>query len=475
MTFEYGKSSRLLRLRAGETSMALRHWLLGLAVAPLWASAHAQSFDATPLDYREAQARLLQRSDAVAAADADVRSKEAQEDATRTLRTPTVEFEAQHIRYEKTLFLPLGPLADVAQDYAINDPLRFRMERGSTRPIVTATMPIYSGGQIPAVQAAAAAQVSQSRAERETAVDDALLQMSQLYFGQQLLAQVRDIRLDVLSGLDRHVSDAIRLERAGFISRAQRLQAEVARDDAARELEKARADLAGADAALSGVLRAPSGVEPTTPIFMIRRPLDSLESYLASARRTHPQLERLRAMEEQAEAAVDVQRARLRPTVYGFAQYNLDRREALLADPDWSVGVGLRYTLLSGEGRSDRVRSARETVARAQAGLREAHTQIEIGVARAWNDAEAARRRFMLTNSAIASSQENLRVQTVGYQQQQTTSLDVIDAQLGVGRSRVERAQAAHDFVIALARLLHVSGEIDRMPDYIDQGERIAQ
>ncbi|HBV13185.1 MAG TPA: TolC family protein, partial [Brevundimonas sp.] len=172
--------------------------------APLWASAHAQSFDATPLDYREAQARLLQRSDAVAAADADVRSKEAQEDATRTLRTPTVEFEAQHIRYEKTLFLPLGPLADVAQDYAINDPLRFRMERGSTRPIVTATMPIYSGGQIPAVQAAAAAQVSQSRAERETAVDDALLQMSQLYFGQQLLAQVRDIRLDVLSGLDRH-------------------------------------------------------------------------------------------------------------------------------------------------------------------------------------------------------------------------------------------------------------------------------
>ncbi|WP_349677230.1 TolC family protein, partial [Brevundimonas sp. UBA875] len=76
--------------------------------------------------------------------------------------------------------------------------------------------------------------------------------------------------------------------------------------------------------------------------------------------------------------------------------------------------------------------------------------------------------------SAIVAAEENLRVQMVGYQVQQTTSLDVIDAQLGVGRARIQRAQAAHDFVVALARLLHVSGRIEDMPDYIDQGERIA-
>ncbi|KAK0359397.1 hypothetical protein LTR94_031477, partial [Friedmanniomyces endolithicus] len=162
--------------------------------------------------------------------------------------------------------------------------------------------------------------------------------MTQLYFGQQLLTRVRDVRRDVLGGLERHVSDAIKLEQAGFISRAQRLQAEVARDDAAREFEKAQADLESADATLSGLLRSSSPVVPATPIFVITRPLDPLDDFLDAARRAHPQLERLEAMEQLAQAGVTNQRSKLRPTVYGFAQYNFDRRDTLLTDPDWTVG-----------------------------------------------------------------------------------------------------------------------------------------
>ena len=446
--------------------------VLSILAAPS-VEAHAQSTATASLDYREAQARLLQRSDAIQGSNADVRSKEAQVGSTRTLARPTVDFEGQIIRYRKSLYLPLGSLAPVAQDYGISDPLHFEAERTSTRPIVTATLPLYSGGQIPAARAGAAAQLGQSRAERQIVIDNALLQMTQLYFGQQLLTRVRDVRRDVLAGLERHVADAIKLERAGFISRAQRLQAEVARDDAARELEKAQADLASAEATLSGILRTPS-VDPATSIFVITRPLDPLDANLEAARRAHPQMERLEAMERLAEAGVANQRSKLLPTVYGFAQYNFDPRNTLLTDPDWMVGIGLRYRIFSGAGRLQAVEAARETVAQAQAGEREARTQIEIGVIRAWNDTEAARRRFLMTDSAIASARENLRLQMVGYRQQQTTSLDVIDAQLGLGRARVQRVQAAYDFVNALAQLLHVSGEIEEMPDYIARGERVA-
>ena len=259
--------------------MTLRCSMLVAALATaVCQGAQAQTIDRLDLDYRSAQARLLERSDAIQGADADVRSKEAQKGSTSTLRRPTVEFEGQMIRYQKTLYLPLGPLADVAQDYAIYDPLRFEIERTSTRPIVTATLPLYSGGQIPAAQAGAAAQLGQSRAERQIVIDNGLLQMTQFYFGQQLLERVRDVRRDALAGLDRHVADALKLEQEGFISRAQRLQAQVARDDAARELEKAQADLASAQVALAGALRAPSGVDPVSPIFVIRQPLRSLSA-----------------------------------------------------------------------------------------------------------------------------------------------------------------------------------------------------
>ncbi|WEK00951.1 MAG: hypothetical protein P0Y59_04450 [Candidatus Sphingomonas phytovorans] len=43
-----------------------------------------------------------------------------------------------------------------------------------------------------------------------------------------------------------------------------------------------------------------------------------------------------------------VQQSKLRPTIYGFGQYNFDRRNSLLTDPDWSAGIGLKYKLMSG-------------------------------------------------------------------------------------------------------------------------------
>lgn len=444
-------------------------FLSGLMIS----SAAAQTVTPVALTFDSAQSQLLERSDAIAASEANLRSKEAQEGATRTLRRPDVDVEAQLLEYQKTLYLPLGSLAPVAEEFGIEDPLRFQQRRRSTRPIVTATLPIYAGGQISGTQAGAAAQVGQARADRDIATNEQLVQLVRAYFGQQLAERALGIRRDVLAGLDRHVADAVKLERAQFISHAQRLQAEVARDDARAEYEKAIGDLATANAALAGLLREPAGVRPTTPLFVISRPLPPLETFTASALSSHPQIARLEALEGQASAGVTLQQAKQRPTVYGFAQYNFDRQNSLLTDPDWTVGVGVKYKLISGLGRRQMVDAARETQEQARAGIREGRTQIGIGVTKAWNDVEAARRRYLLLDSAIASSAENLRLQTLSYREQQATSLDVIDAQLGLGRTRIQRAQAANDYVQALAQLLNVSGMIDQMPRYVADADKV--
>ncbi|MGB3320662.1 MAG: TolC family protein [Sphingopyxis granuli] len=446
---------------------------LTLAFAALIAPVPLVAQDGSiPLDYRAAQQRLFERSDAIAASEANVRGKEAQAGATSTLGRPELDFEAQLLDYQKTLYLPLGSLAPLAQPFGIEDPMRFRRRETAVRPIATATVPFYSGGQIAGVKAGARAQLDQARAERRGSVDRALLQLAQAYYGQQLAERALGVRRDVLAGLDRHVADAVKLEREQFISRAQRLQAEVARDDAAREFEKAVADLETANVALAGLLRAPQGVRPTTPLFVLSQRLEPMETYRTAALDAHPELDRLRAMEAQAEAGIAIEKSKQRPTIYGFGQYNFDRRDALLTDPDWTVGIGLRYKIASGMGRNQSVEAARQTVLQAHAGLQEARTQIEIGVAKAWNEAEAARRRFLLLDSSLESAAENLRLQSLSYREQQATSLDVIDAELGLGRARIQHAQAAHDYVLALAQLLDVSGQGARLPDYIARADK---
>lgn len=452
--------------------MRLLRWSL-LCAATLAAPAVAQTNAPLTLDFNAAQQRLLQRSDAIEASAAALRGKQAQEGATRTLGRPDVDLEAQLLEYQKTLYLPLGSLAPVAESFGIRDPLRFRQERTSSRPIVTATLPLFAGGQISGTQAGARAQVAQAKADRDIAVDNALVQLVQAYYGQQLAERALGIRRDVLDGLNRHVADAAKLQQERFISRAQYLQAEVARDDAAREYEKAIADLATANAALAGMLRAPDGVHPLSPLGVNSRPLEPLDTFKAAALDAHPQLARLKALEDQARAGVTIQQSKLRPTIYGFGQYNFDTRNSLLTDPDWSVGVGVKYKLMSGAGRRQQVDAARETVAQTEAGLREARTQLEIGVTKAWGEVEAARKRFKLLDSAQASATENLKLQTLSYREQQATSLDVVDAQLGLGRARIQRAQAANDYVQALAQLLSMSGQMDRMPDYLARMDEV--
>lgn len=452
--------------------MSLRHGIAAFLLASA-APCAAQDAGVLSLDYGAAQQRLLDESDAIEAQEANVRSKEAQEGATRSLRRPDVDVEAQLLEYQKTLYLPLGSLAPVAEQFGISDPLKFQEEKTARRPIVTATVPIYAGGKISATQAGARAQVAEANADRSITANDQLHMLVQAYFGQQLAERVLAIRRDVLAGLEQHVADATRLEHEGFISHAQQLQAVVARDDAARELEKARSDLATANAVLAGLLRAPAGVRPVSPLAVDTRQLEPLEEFKVAALSDHPQIARLHALGDQAEAGVRIQRSAQRPTVYGFGQYNLDRDHGMLTDPDWAFGVGLKYKLFSGTGRRQMVESAQETVAQTQAGLREAETQIAIGVAKYWNETDAARQRFLLLDSSIASAEENLRLQRLSYREQQATSLDVIDAQLGLGRARVERAKAAYDYIQSLADLLYACGQIERLPDYLSHADKV--
>src|SRR5262245_754907 len=60
------------------------------------------------LSFVDAAARLAEVSDAVAAADANVRGRRDLLDATRSLRLPHLTLEARWLEFEKELELPLG-------------------------------------------------------------------------------------------------------------------------------------------------------------------------------------------------------------------------------------------------------------------------------------------------------------------------------------------------------------------------------
>ncbi|MFL0671983.1 MAG: TolC family protein [Erythrobacter sp.] len=450
-------------------------WRWGMAWAAsicAWGSAAlAQTGDA--LSYQAAQQRFTEQSDALDAADAGVRAAAARYQATRTIGRPEVEFEAQVLDFQKTLFLPLGPLAGAGEAFGLPDPLQFRIRELVTRPIITATLPLYAGGQMDAARTGAASRLAIEEAARDDTSAKGLAQLARAYFGRQLAVEARSVRRALVNGIGQHVLDARALEREQQIARVQRLQAEAALEQAMRELEKAEGDVAAAEIGVMGLLRLDAPADLATPLAVPTAPLPPVGEFIGSALENHPAIRRLDASVTLAGAGVTAEAAALRPTVYAVAQYNLDRENALLTDPDFIFGIGVKYKLASGLGRRSQLAAARDTEAQASAGAREARSQIETGVMIAHNRAENARRRHALYTRNIAAADEALRVASLAFRELQGTSRDVTDAELLAASARVEQALAAYEYVDALINLMEVSGQMERLPEYLALAQKV--
>ena len=434
--------------------------LLAVALALSAGQVRAQHAPNVELSFEQASARLGQVSDALAAAAANVRSKEALGRATRYLRLPDIALEARQLRFEKSL--ELGQLNATTAEW------RFR-------PIASLALPIYTGGRIPAAQQAAAASVRQAEAERDMVSQSVSVQLVQTYFGLQLAVKTANVRAEALAGLQAHLDHTFALERQGFATKAQRLQATVSRDQAARERQKALADLETAREALANLLHTEDPVVPTTGLFVICAPLASIDEFKREALAHHPQLAQLTAVQDEAAQAVRARKAELIPQAYAFSQYDLYKHDALLTESNWAFGVGLQYLVFTGNGRRDRVRAARDQYDQAGATIRDVRQRLETAVAKAWNELETARLTFLLLESSIASAEENVRLQDLSFREGQATSLDVIDARLGLARAKIERSQSAYQFELALAQLLELSGQAARYAEYIRRADRVIE
>src|SRR5262245_50113823 len=434
-------------------------WGRMLAVAlTLCAGALPVEAAASPeLSYEQASTRLSQVSDALAGSAANVRSRVALNQATRFLRMPDIVIEARQLRFEKSL--ALGPLQTTTADWRL-------------RPVATISLPIYTGGRIPAAQQASAAALRQAEAERDRVSQTVSVELVEAYFGLQQAAKAATVRAESLKGLQAHLDNTLALERQGFATKAQSLQATVSRAQADRDWQRASNDLATARVVLATLLHSEDLVTPTTDLFVISTPLGSIGEFQREALAHHPELAQLIAVQDQAAQAVRASEAELKPEAYAFGQYDFYQHDALLTDSNWAIGIGFQYVLFSGNGRFDRVNSARERYDAAGAAIRDVRERLETQVARAWNELETARQTFLLLESSIASAEENVRLQNLSFREGQATSLDVIDAQLGLARAQIDRSQSAYLFDLALARLLELSGQSVRYAEYIHRADR---
>jgi outer membrane protein TolC len=434
-------------------------FLLGFLAGVLCGQVRAAELD--HLTYEEARTTLYEVSDTLRAGSAAVSRSQEEAHAAELLGLPDLSANATEVFGEKTGTLDGTPLGN----------LSFRDNLRGPRASVNSTWSIYSGGRISATQKALAAGIDAANAELRHTEEDLDVLLATTYFGLDLAANVERTRTSVLQQADRQLDRAIHFEQQGVIPHVERMSAQVARDEAAREQVGAQRDREIAEASLRRLLHRSTPLGTDTPLFISNAPLKPLEEWIDLAERRSPTLAVLAAKRSQAEQGIALEEARWKPEVFAFGNYSFIKKYQTLIEPDWIAGIGVNFKIFSREDRASKVDSARSSLRQAQSLEAAAGTTISTEVEAAYRRVEQAREQFKLLDSTIALAEENMRLHARGFEEGQSTNLDVSDARNALARSQTARALAAYDYVTALVRLLQASGQTKTFPDFIQQAD----
>ncbi|MFZ4522309.1 MAG: TolC family protein [Bacteroidales bacterium] len=327
--------------------------------------------------------------------------------------------------------------------------------------VVAATVqwPLYAGGKIRAANRVSAI--------NQKDVGDVTLQkqgelMSELverYYGLCLARQVVTVRQEVFSGLQKHLEDALKLEKEGMISNADVMHAKVYHAQSSRELSKARQQVDVVAQALNGTMALGDtvAIEILSNLFY----LDSIEpqSYFVTFALTkNPLLHQIESKKQLTIEAFKANRADFLPAVAVQGTYDIVNKDLSSYVPDWEIGIGLKWTLFDGVARFAKVKAASiRTQEIEEYGLK-AESDINSMVNKLYHELTMYKDQLTELASARLFAEEYLRARETEFHQEMTNSTQVIDARLALAQVKTERLQAMYNYDVTLVRLLEYAG-----------------
>jgi len=331
------------------------------------------------------------------------------------------------------------------------------------RPEITAALPLFHGGQDYERRAAAQLGAEAARWE-QAAVRNALGDaVGAAYYA--LLAGPEQVEVTRVSieAVDSALAQARLRVAAGAALKSDVLSLDV-RLAAAREahvraqngVELARTGLrlllALPPEAPLEVMAASDGPEPVLPASFA----DALEQALSK----RPEIQAAQSQVSMREHEVKVEKAAYLPRVNAVASYAQDAPNLELAhrQDNWIVGATAELDLFSGFQTRERVRAAERRLAEAREAARKARLEVERDVKSASLGLEEARQRAQVTEAAVASGDEALRLVQEQYRVGAATITRYLEAEVARTDARARAIAAGYDARRAEAGLRRALG-----------------
>jgi outer membrane protein TolC len=323
------------------------------------------------------------------------------------------------------------------------------------------SLPIYTGGAVPAEIDAAAAGSSASRAEEQVARQDLRLLVAENYVG--VLRAMSDAALarTTAQSLEAHAQDVELAYEQQQRPKNDFLAAQVALADARHTAIAAEhnvdAACAGYNRRLSRLLDSPVRLEDLP---VPRRSAEPVESFTAAAIGGREELQQLaaqaRALRDQAESLL----ARNRPQAALTGAYTFNENRYQTPEGIASLGVGVTWNLYDAGRDRQRACALQQQAAALDRLAADLRMRIELEVRRAWLNVAETAQRLSVTSEALAQADENVRVTRLRYAEGMGTNTDVLGAESQRMQSFRNHHHAYYDAILAEFRLRRACGAL---------------
>lgn len=325
----------------------------------------------------------------------------------------------------------------------------------------TVKMPLYTGGKINAANRAAKFKERKTIHKGEQERAELLSELVERYYGLLLANHAVIVREQVVDAMKVHLHDAQALESNGVIARSERLYVEVKLAEAERDLLDARSNAITISKALNNTLNTDNrDIVPVSSMFILNS-IPSLYSFKELAMENNPQLKQVEFTKRLAEQNMKAIRADFAPQVAAFGNARMYKYHLSDLLPNWFVGVGVQFKVFDGLNREQKFKAAKNTVRQVESLQNKAENDIDLLVEKLYNELVNYSDRMPSVEKTLEFATEYLRVKSAGFKEGIGTSVDVIDAELNLAKTRIERLQTAYNFDLALAKLLEAAGASD--------------
>jgi len=301
------------------------------------------------------------------------------------------------------------------------------------RTSVSMVMPLYMGGKINSAKQIANIQAQRSNISEKQQQDTQRFEMIQAYFNVQLQQQLLNSALFNFDAMQQHYNNALKLEKQGFINKGQRMQFEVARNNAERAYQNAQSNLHASEFSLQNLLQTKENLKLSTPLFVNLAQNHSLDKLLANYDQNSSLIKKLQMDTELANENVKVQQATKKPSVFAFGEYGLDSKE------NWIVGVMAKYNLFSGMDNNKNIRAAEQKKHAAELMTERTKQEVENVLYKSYSELSSSQNSHQLLSQNTKAAQENLRIQQLSFKEGMGTATQVIDAQNASGAASYGR------------------------------------